>query len=196
MKPEINSKESLSLLAEHTIMTNGVSPDYVDWLWLSSYGLYFIVSLEINTECAITKSVSEDEAIDWLVKHKKFSVLKSHFNITLEVKMKDTQIKGNAQSRRVWIKESGSRFWKELKPEESLKYVRHSPDGFAWGYGGSGPSQLAFAILLELYNPDIAKRYYQNFKWAFVAKLETHEDFLRELPLPNLNQKEEPYDEN
>ena len=25
--------------------------------------------------------------------------------------------------------------------------VRHSPDGFEWGYGGSGPTDLALAIL-------------------------------------------------
>lgn len=28
-------------------------------------------------------------------------------------------------------------------------HVRHSPDGFAWGYGGSGPSELARCILLD-----------------------------------------------
>jgi hypothetical protein len=28
-------------------------------------------------------------------------------------------------------------------------YVRHSPDGFAWGYGGSGPTELARCILID-----------------------------------------------
>lgn len=31
--------------------------------------------------------------------------------------------------------------------------VNHSPDGFEWGYGGSGPSQLAFAMLADLLGP-------------------------------------------
>lgn len=30
-----------------------------------------------------------------------------------------------------------------LSPEQSLRVMRHSPDGFAWGYRGSGPAQLA-----------------------------------------------------
>ena len=44
---------------------------------------------------------------------------------------------GEAETRRVWIDEV------ELTPEESWTYRLHSPDGFAWGYVGSGPSQLA-----------------------------------------------------
>ena len=34
-----------------------------------------------------------------------------------------------------------------LRPDER----RHSPDGFQWGYAGSGPAELARAILLALY---------------------------------------------
>lgn len=34
--------------------------------------------------------------------------------------------------------------------EEPLRhYVRHSPTGFAWGYGGSGPAELARCILID-----------------------------------------------
>lgn len=28
-------------------------------------------------------------------------------------------------------------------------YVRHSPDGFSWGYGGSGPAELARCLLIQ-----------------------------------------------
>lgn len=28
-------------------------------------------------------------------------------------------------------------------------YVRHSPDGFSWGYGGSGPADLARCLLID-----------------------------------------------
>ncbi len=30
-----------------------------------------------------------------------------------------------------------------------LDLANHSPDGFSWGYGGSGPAQLALAILAD-----------------------------------------------
>ena len=51
---------------------------------------------------------------------------------------------GPAQAgRRVWI--NGI----ELSPEESWSIRIHSPERVRLGYGGSGPSQLALAILLE-----------------------------------------------
>jgi hypothetical protein len=58
--------------------------------------------------------------------------------------------------------------------------VNHSPTGFEWGYGGSGPAQLAYAILRKFFTtkhtPSEAKRlallYYQDFKWEVVAKFE------------------------
>ena len=34
-------------------------------------------------------------------------------------------------------------------PARSQQLRNHSPNGFEWGYGGSGPSQLALALLLE-----------------------------------------------
>jgi len=51
----------------------------------------------------------------------------------------------------------------------SLAVCNHSPDGFAWGYGGSGPAQLALAILLRFTDADEARRRHQAFKWAHVA---------------------------
>jgi hypothetical protein len=54
---------------------------------------------------------------------------------------------------------------------ESLKVVNHSPDGFEWGYGGSGPAQLALALLLDVTgNAAVADRLHQAFKWEWVAK--------------------------
>ena len=38
----------------------------------------------------------------------------------------------------------------QLSLEKSLQVVDHSPDGFQWGYTGSGPPQLAAAILNEV----------------------------------------------
>ena len=48
--------------------------------------------------------------------------------------------------------------------------VRHSPTGFEWGYGGSGPADLARSILWEHLGEEPPLMLYQKFKWDFVAK--------------------------
>lgn len=52
---------------------------------------------------------------------------------------------------------------------------RHSPDGFEWGYGGSGPADLALSILTDAVGPELAEKRYQAFKWAFIANLLKYE---------------------
>lgn len=48
----------------------------------------------------------------------------------------------------------------------------HSPDGFNWGYPGSGPAQLALAICADaLKDDERALRIYQIFKNRVVAQL-------------------------
>lgn len=58
---------------------------------------------------------------------------------------------------------------KEIQPESSRLLRDHSPDGFAWGYHGSGPAQLALGICLELFGSHIATCVYQDFKSEFVS---------------------------
>lgn len=73
---------------------------------------------------------------------------------------------------------------RDITPEASLKIRNHSPDGFEWGYGGSGPSQLALAILLDYFSnvlklpkaEEVAAMHYQKFKEQFIATA-THEGF-------------------
>ncbi len=60
---------------------------------------------------------------------------------------------------------------KALRPDRSLKLKNHSPMGFSWSYAGSGPSQLALAILLELTDETTALTLYQEFKWKYIAPL-------------------------
>lgn len=48
--------------------------------------------------------------------------------------------------------------------------VRHS-DGFEWGYGGSGPADLALSLLWDAFGEEVANRWYQALKWALVAHL-------------------------
>lgn len=63
-------------------------------------------------------------------------------------------------------------------PQLSRQERRHSPDGFEWGYGGSGPAELARAILIALY-PCLEvtrhSRCYQEFKKDVIASLEGDE---------------------
>ena len=57
-----------------------------------------------------------------------------------------------------------------LDPRFDLRF--HSPDGFEWGYGGSGPAQLALALLADhLQDNQRALALYQDFKWKVVAGL-------------------------
>ena len=59
----------------------------------------------------------------------------------------------------------------KLSLEKSLQIADHSPDGFQWGYSGSGPAQLSAAILYEITeDPELARTYYQLFKFDRVAK--------------------------
>ena len=57
-----------------------------------------------------------------------------------------------------------------LDPTPSLALANHSPGGFEWGYGGSGPAQLALAMLLYLYGDEIALACYQDFKSDAIAR--------------------------
>jgi hypothetical protein len=75
------------------------------------------------------------------------------------------KIKGEWETRRVWLD------GKELNPDQSQKVYNHSPDGFNWSYGGSGPAQLALAILLEKCTKEEALKRHQDFKWAVIAGL-------------------------
>lgn len=56
--------------------------------------------------------------------------------------------------------------------------VNHSPDGYAWGYSGSGPAQLAFAILLAEFGVERAKDEYQDFKSKVIARMDGDKPFL------------------
>lgn len=52
----------------------------------------------------------------------------------------------------------------------------HSPDGFQWGYSGSGPAQLALALCADATGDDeLAIRIYQRFKEEILAPLQENE---------------------
>jgi hypothetical protein len=83
--------------------------------------------------------------------------------------------------------------YEEDHPAYKLRHlIVHSPSGLAWGFGGSGPADLALAILADLlgeadaipaherYDHDIATEIqhtrawtlHQDFKWRFITPLD------------------------
>lgn len=65
---------------------------------------------------------------------------------------------------------------KDFDPNPSQEVHNHSPDGFSWGYNGSGPSQLALAILLnETGSVNLTFDYYGLFKEMFISAVPTSE---------------------
>ena len=52
-----------------------------------------------------------------------------------------------------------------------LDLRNHSPTGLEWGYGGSGPSQLALAILADALGDAFAVEHYQAYKWDVIARM-------------------------
>jgi hypothetical protein len=78
------------------------------------------------------------------------------------------KLEGTIEDREVFLD------GKWLDPRPSQKHYNHSPDGFNWGYGGSGPAQLALAIVLKLTGKADG---YQDFKWNVIALLPFEQDF-------------------
>lgn len=78
---------------------------------------------------------------------------------------KNSIIKGNWETKTVTI--NGY----VLDPRYSQSVYNHSPDGFNWNYNGSGPAQLALALLLEICTKEDACLYYQEFKRDIIAAL-------------------------
>src|SRR5216684_1262768 len=59
-----------------------------------------------------------------------------------------------------------------------LDLFNHSPTGFEWGYGGSGPAQLALAILADaLGDGDSAVRLHQHYKFQVIGALPRDADW-------------------
>ena len=80
---------------------------------------------------------------------------------------------GEPKERAVWVDAV------VLDPAASQAVFNHSPDGFAWGYGGSGPAQLALAILLHVgIERATAVRIHQHFKREHLETLPTHKPFV------------------
>jgi hypothetical protein len=82
------------------------------------------------------------------------------------------------QNRQVVIGSTIDKIMHTLDPFDSFSIKMHSPDGFNWGYNGSGPAQLALAIiLLYIKDKEWIFKLYQNFKAEVIAGLPQGKDF-------------------
>jgi hypothetical protein len=90
---------------------------------------------------------------------------------------------GEVKHRRVMIQYEGKRTQDGCKVTRTegtqmqplplrLDIWNHSPTGFEWGYGGSGPAQLSLALLVDaLHDEEMAARLHQDFKWEVISRL-------------------------
>ena len=74
-----------------------------------------------------------------------------------------------SETTEVWI-DTDPLVW-----ERTLAVRNHSPSGPEWGYHGSGPAQLALAMLMEITDAATAVDHYQPFKDEVLANLQTDE---------------------
>jgi hypothetical protein len=60
--------------------------------------------------------------------------------------------------------------------QRRLDLANHSPDGFQWGYYGSGPAQLALALLSDVLGKPggdhLALKLHQDFKAEKIATIQ------------------------
>lgn len=72
--------------------------------------------------------------------------------------------------------------WNEGRTTLPLKHrldlANHSPSGLSWGYSGSGPAQLALAILADCLQDDkAAVKYHHPFMWDVIERLDKEKPF-------------------
>lgn len=91
----------------------------------------------------------------------------------------EVRLQGIAGTREVFLN------GKRLDPKPSQEIWNHSPDGFNWGYSGSGPAQLGLAILLACLPREKALARYQDFKSKVIAALPMDRNFDQIVEIPN-----------
>ena len=60
---------------------------------------------------------------------------------------------------------------RDADPAPLVHIERHSPDGYEWGYHGSGPLDLAYSILCDFASPGLANAAYRQFAHRVIATL-------------------------
>ena len=142
---------------------NGTQPKHLrKYLWLCTCG----GSEREQPACPHTKAVGA-----FLAKQQEEAAARRKCGLTYSGWRASVQAEhGERQEPLVLAWEGGHP--RPLDPAPSQALRNHSPDGFEWGYAGSGPAQLALALLLDcLGDEDEALECYQVFKLAFLASL-------------------------
>lgn len=103
----------------------------------------------------------------------------------------EVTIKGYFENKKVFIE---SKQWPimYLSPRQSLRVYNHSTE-FNWGYSGSGPAQLALAILLEFTDKKTAITLHQTFKSEIIAGLNGADDFVLTMNVTKWIRKKQEY---
>ena len=89
--------------------------------------------------------------------------------------MKTYELRRDGDGPKVTVEQFGRR-----RPLRHV--VFHSPTGFEWGYGGSGPADLALSILTDFFGEHPGKRQllsgrtrgwrlHQAFKWDIIGQV-------------------------
>jgi hypothetical protein len=74
---------------------------------------------------------------------------------------------------------TGCRVTVKGKPiAKRLSWRNHSTTGFEWGFQGSGPAQLALAMLAHVFDKQFALEHYQCFKREKIAMIEGDEWYM------------------
>jgi len=96
------------------------------------------------------------------------------FKFSKGVSMNTNLYVGARRDGRALVKVDDEHGTRMLDPRNDL--MNHSPNGFEWGYGGSGPAQLALAILADaLQDDERALRLHQRFKDRMIAPIDGDE---------------------
>lgn len=65
------------------------------------------------------------------------------------------------------------------EPKRELEHhIHHSPDGFSWGYYGSGPAELARCILWDHLGFKPHPAMYQKFKTDYIARFRIDQNWI------------------
>jgi hypothetical protein len=121
------------------------------------------VMLDENSDVVFGKGGTNNAFIDWWTKESRIAVSppSNHYH-------------GEVSNNDYWVCLNDH----PMDAQPSLAIANHSPDGFSFGYCGSGPAQLALAMLLEeTGNPIIAQKHYHRFMNEVVAKFPSKWDY-------------------
>lgn len=92
-----------------------------------------------------------------------------------------THVFGKATSSLCRVTVDDGQVVRLLRPRLDVR--NHSPTGYEWGYCGSGPAQLALALVADLLGESLAVQVYQHVKSVLVSRFAPAGFLLTEIEL-------------